>query len=251
MAGFPEQQPGVLYLTEGGQETELMYKHGHELPEFAMYPLLDDPRAVADLTDMYTRYLEIAAAHGFVALMGGLDYRASPDWASKLGISNEGLAEFQLRSIEFLRDVARPFEGQIPQILIAGVVGPRGDAYGLNRTITAEEAEEYHGVQIETLRRRGRLRERDDLQQRSRGSRRRPRRREGGAAALALLHRRSDRPAPQRAHPEGGGGDGGRAGGRCAAGLLRRQLRRTRRVRAGAGRGTWLERLRACARTRR
>ena len=43
MAGFPEQQPGVLYLTEGGQETELMYKHGHELPEFAMYPLLDDP----------------------------------------------------------------------------------------------------------------------------------------------------------------------------------------------------------------
>ena len=42
MAGFREQQPGVRYLTEGGQETELMYKHGHELPEFAMYPLLDD-----------------------------------------------------------------------------------------------------------------------------------------------------------------------------------------------------------------
>jgi homocysteine S-methyltransferase len=153
MAGFPEPQPGVLYLTEGGQETELMYKHGHELPEFAMYPLLDDPRAVADLTGMYTRYLEVAAEHGFAALMGGLDYRASPDWASKLGISRDGLADFQLRSIEFLRDVARPFEGQIEQILIVGVVGPRGDAYGHNRTITAAEAEEYHGVQIETLRR--------------------------------------------------------------------------------------------------
>jgi len=46
MAGFPAPQPGVLYLTEGGQETELMYRHGHDLPEFAMYPLLDDPRAV-------------------------------------------------------------------------------------------------------------------------------------------------------------------------------------------------------------
>jgi S-methylmethionine-dependent homocysteine/selenocysteine methylase len=153
MAGFPESQPGVLYLTEGGQETELMYKHGHELPEFAMYPLLDDRRAVADLTDMYTRYLEIAAAHELVALMGGLDYRASPDWASKLGISVDGLAEFQLRSIEFLRDVAQPFQGQIPQILIVGIVGPRGDAYQQNRTITADEAEEYHSVQIETLRR--------------------------------------------------------------------------------------------------
>jgi len=152
MAGFPEPQRGVLYLTEGGQETELMYKHGHELPEFAMYPLLDDQRAVADLTAMYTRYLEVAAAHGFVALMGGLDYRASPDWASKLGVSREGLAEFQLRSIEFLRDVARPFEGQLPGILIAGIVGPRGDAYGRNQTITADEAEEYHGVQIDTLR---------------------------------------------------------------------------------------------------
>jgi S-methylmethionine-dependent homocysteine/selenocysteine methylase len=152
MAGFPAPQPGVLYLTEGGQETELMYKHGHELPEFAMYPLLDDPRAVADLTDMYTRYLEVAAAHGFVALMGGLDYRASPDWASKLGISRDGLAEFQHRSIAFLREVARPFAGRIPQILFAGIVGPRGDAYGQDRTITADEAEEYHGVQIATLR---------------------------------------------------------------------------------------------------
>src|SRR4051812_26943992 len=130
-----------------------MYKHGHELPEFAMYPLLDDRGAVADLTDMYTRYFETAAAHGFVALVGGLDYRASPDWASKLGISPEGLAELQLRCIEFLRDVARPFERQVAQILIAGIVGPRGDAYGQNRTITAEEAEDYHGVQIATLRR--------------------------------------------------------------------------------------------------
>jgi S-methylmethionine-dependent homocysteine/selenocysteine methylase len=144
-----------MYLTEGGQETELMYKHGHELPEFAMYPLLDDRRAVADLTDMYTRYLEVAAAHGLVALVGGLDYRASPDWASKLGISRAGLAEYQLRCIEFLREIARPFRGQIPQILFAGIVGPRGDAYGLNHAITAGEAQEYHAVQIETLRQAG------------------------------------------------------------------------------------------------
>jgi S-methylmethionine-dependent homocysteine/selenocysteine methylase len=155
MAGFPDPQPGVLYLTEGGQETELMYRHGHELPEFAMYPLLDDPRAVADLTDMYTRYLEVAAEHGFAALMGGLDYRASPDWAGRLGISPEGLEDLQLRSIAFLRDLARPYEGQIPQILIAGIVGPRGDAYGRDRTITADEAEEYHAVQIGTLGRAG------------------------------------------------------------------------------------------------
>lgn len=151
MAGFPMVQAGVGYLTEGGQETELMYKHGHELPEFAMYPLLDDAGAVADLTDMYTRYLTVAAEHGLIPLMGGLDYRASPDWASKLGISPERLVDYQRRSIDFLRDVARPFADRLPTILFVGVVGPRGDAYGQDHTITADEAEAYHSVQLATL----------------------------------------------------------------------------------------------------
>ena len=155
MAGFPHQRDGVLYLTEGGQETELMYKHGHELPEFAMYPLLDDPAAVTDLRDMYTRYLEVAAACGLVPLMGGLDYRASPDWAGKLGISPAQLVEFQLRAVEFLRDVARPFAGEVPEVLFVGIVGPRGDAYGQDRTITADEAEDYHSVQITSLKEAG------------------------------------------------------------------------------------------------
>ena len=51
-----------------------MYKHGHELPEFAMFPLLGDRRAVADLKDMYTGYLEVAAKHGFVALMRAMTF---------------------------------------------------------------------------------------------------------------------------------------------------------------------------------
>lgn len=130
-----------------------MYKHGHDLPEFAMYPLLDRPDAAADLREMYRRIFEVAARHQCVPMVGGLDYRASPDWGAKLGHSREGLAEMQLRAIEFLREMARPFAGQVPQVLIAGIVGPRGDAYALNRTITAAEAEEYHSVQLDTLRR--------------------------------------------------------------------------------------------------
>ena len=49
-AEFPQQQPGLNYLTEGGQETEIMYKYGFDLPHFAMFPLLDNPRAMAELT---------------------------------------------------------------------------------------------------------------------------------------------------------------------------------------------------------
>jgi S-methylmethionine-dependent homocysteine/selenocysteine methylase len=155
MTGFPAPTPGVLYLTEGGSETELMYQHGHELREFAMFPMLDDAAARADLEDMYRRYLEVAATYGFVPLMGGLDYRASADWARRLGLSSEQLVELQLRSIDFLREVARPFADRIPKVFFAGIVGPRNDAYTEDDTITADEAEAYHADQLATLRTAG------------------------------------------------------------------------------------------------
>lgn len=153
MAGFASQRDGVFYLTEGGQETEILYRHGHDLPEFAMYPLLDNPAAMADLKAMYSRVLDVTAEHGCVAMLSGLDYRGSPDWGEKLGYSRDGLADALLRSIGFLRDVAEPYRGQITQILIGGQVGPRGDAYSLNRTITADEAEDYHAFQLEVHKR--------------------------------------------------------------------------------------------------
>lgn len=139
------------FLTEGGTETEIMYRHGFDFPHFAVFELLRNPQAVRVLKDMFTRYLDVVAESGFSALIGGLDYRASPDWGKLPGCSPAGLLEVQTRCIEFLRDVARPYEGQIPEIRYAGIVGPRGDAYALNRTITAEEAEAYHAVQLESL----------------------------------------------------------------------------------------------------
>lgn len=147
---FPRED-GLLYLTEGGTETEVIYRHGHRLREFAMFELMDDPAAVADLEDMYRRYLDVAAKHGFAALMAGFDYRASPDWGRKLGYSPDRLREMQHKCIEFLRDVARPYVDQLPRIALAGCVGPRGDAYSLNRGITADEAEAYHSTQMGTL----------------------------------------------------------------------------------------------------
>lgn len=148
---FPRQQDGRFYLSEGGTETEFMYKHGFELPHFAMFPLLDNPKASAKMKDMFRSYLDVAADHNFCALMGGLDYRASPDWGELLGYSPAGLADANLQSIEFLRDVASEYSSDIPETLIQGLIGPRGDAYARNESITESEAEDYHAVQLETL----------------------------------------------------------------------------------------------------
>ncbi|MCX7041380.1 MAG: homocysteine S-methyltransferase family protein [Gammaproteobacteria bacterium] len=148
---FPQQADGTIYLTEGGQETEIQYRHGHHLPEFAMFPLLDQPKAVEDMTAMYQRYLDVAVAAGMPVMMGGLDYRASPDWGAKLGYSPAALASMQVRCIDFLREVAEPYRSRLPAIYISGVAGPRGDAYSLNQSITAESAEAYHFAQLSTL----------------------------------------------------------------------------------------------------
>ena len=148
---FPPQKEGRFYLSEGGSETEILYKYGFELPQFAMFPLLDNPGAVSKLQGMYRNYLDVVAKHGMSALIGGLDYRASPDWGDLLGYSPEGLSEANHKSIAFLREVADEYVSDIPEILIQGLIGPRGDAYDRNQSITADEAEDYHSVQLTTL----------------------------------------------------------------------------------------------------
>jgi len=68
-----------------------------------------------------------------------------------LGYSREGLAEANHQSISFLREIADEYTTDIPEILIQGLIGPRGDAYERNETITANEAEDYHSIQLGTL----------------------------------------------------------------------------------------------------
>lgn len=74
---------GKFYLAEGGTETEILYKWGFELPEFAMFPLLDNPKADAVIRNMYRRHFDVAQAHDTGLVIIGHDYRASPDWGAK------------------------------------------------------------------------------------------------------------------------------------------------------------------------
>lgn len=152
---LPPMGAGELFLTEGGSETEVMYRHGFELSEFAMFPLLDNPKAVPIMRDMFRAQLDVAAEYGLSFLLTGLDYRASPDWGAKLGYSPQSLADANIAAIDFLRDIAKDYKGQIPRLLIGGILGPRGDAYNLNASITTESAEDYHAVQLETLKTAG------------------------------------------------------------------------------------------------
>ncbi|WP_203564896.1 homocysteine S-methyltransferase family protein [Aliiroseovarius sp. PrR006] len=151
MQEFPPRLENKFYLTEGGTETELLYKWGFELPEFAMFPLLDDPKADQVLRDMYRRYFDVAEKFDTGMLIMSHDYRASPDWGAKLGYSPEGLADMQRRTIDFLEGMRCEYQGRVSDVYIAGCIGPKGDAYGTGGDISEDEAEEYHSVQLSTL----------------------------------------------------------------------------------------------------
>jgi S-methylmethionine-dependent homocysteine/selenocysteine methylase len=148
---YPPRLVSKFYLTEAGTETEVLYKWGFNLPEFAMFPLLDNVEANECLRGMYRRYFDVAESHGTGLLITGHDYRASPDWARKLGYSLEDLTEMQYRTIEFLTNMRTEYEGRVSDVYVSGCIGPRGDAYGTGDEISESEAEDYHSVQLSNL----------------------------------------------------------------------------------------------------
>lgn len=148
---FPELKQGRFFMCEGGTETEIMYRYGFEFPHFSAFELLKNPQAMARLTEMYEKYFAVVARYRLSALVGGLDYRASPDWAAKLGYTNAELERIIHQCMAFLRKVAEPFSGEIEEILFQGTVGPRGEAYDHRQPVSIDAAQQYHSLQLSAL----------------------------------------------------------------------------------------------------
>jgi S-methylmethionine-dependent homocysteine/selenocysteine methylase len=142
------QMKGGLFLTDGGLETSLIFHEGWELPHFAAFNLLKDEAGTAALRTYYERYLAIARANGLGFVLESPTWRASADWGDKLGYSREGLADANRRSIALMSELRNRFAGAAP-IVVSGNVGPRGDGYDPGTIMTADEAQAYHGVQID------------------------------------------------------------------------------------------------------
>lgn len=148
-------QTDDIFLTDGGSETWLMYKRGFELPNFSAFHLLNDQQASAALREYYMAFANIAAELGAPFIFDSLTYRASRDWGALLGYSAQGLAEMNHRCIDLYRDCAAKAGLAAENTVISGCIGPKGDAYKLNQSLTAEAAEEYHSEQIETFKAAG------------------------------------------------------------------------------------------------
>ena len=235
----PEQ-----FVTDGGLETDLIFHHGIDLPDFAAFPLLDDERgrdAADELLRRSTPPSPRAAGAGL--LLETPTWRANPDWGARARVRRRRAwtASTATRSSSSASSAS------------AGPTGcrARGSAARSGRAATAtgraprvdpDEAADYHRPQLAAFAEAG-----ADLATAltltdvgealgvvARGRRRR-------AAGRDLVHRRDRRPAARRHDPRRGDRDGRRrtAGRRTSWSTARTRPRRARagrrRVLARAG----------------
>ncbi len=147
----PPQLSGELFLTDGGIETSMLFHEGIDLPYFAAFPLLNDPKGQDVLKKYFHNHCAIANKYNVGFILEAITWRASMGWAEKLGYSKQGLDEMLHNAIEFLIPFRNEYENENTKMVISGCIGPRGDGYVPGELMTVEEAEDYHALQIETL----------------------------------------------------------------------------------------------------
>jgi S-methylmethionine-dependent homocysteine/selenocysteine methylase len=149
-AGLPQVGGGV-FLTDSGVETVLIFHHGYELPDFAAFVLLDDEAGVETLRSYYRDHAAIARDAGAGFIFESPTWRASPDWAKRLGYTDGALAAANRKAIDMLVEIRSELDGDGPPMVVSGCVGPRGDGYQPSALMTADEAQSYHSTQIATF----------------------------------------------------------------------------------------------------
>jgi S-methylmethionine-dependent homocysteine/selenocysteine methylase len=145
------QLDGSLFLTDGGIETTLIFHEGLELPDFAAFHLLKSEAGRAALRRYFQTYADLAERFGAGLILESATWRASRDWAAKLGYDAAALAEANREAVAMLEEIRDAFERSGRKAVISGAIGPRGDGYQPDRLMSEAEAEDYHGEQIGTF----------------------------------------------------------------------------------------------------
>lgn len=145
------QLEGGIFLTDGGLETDLIFNHGVELPEFAAFVLLDDEDGIQALRDYYRRFADISSRHQTGFIFESPTWRSNPDWGETLGYRTDALNEANRRAIELMLGLRDELSESTGPVVVSGCIGPRGDGYIAETAMTAEEAADYHRAQIDAF----------------------------------------------------------------------------------------------------
>lgn len=140
-----------FWLTDGGLETTLIFGDGFALPDFAAFTLLASDDGRQALERYYRSYIAIARRHGAGLILETPTWRASADWGRRLGYDAAGLQSANAAAVAFLIALREAEPPLTAPFLISGNLGPRGDGYRADASISADQAQQYHAEQIGTL----------------------------------------------------------------------------------------------------
>ncbi|MEU4235730.1 homocysteine S-methyltransferase family protein [Actinoplanes sp. NPDC026619] len=142
------QMAGHPMVTDGGLETDLIYHHDVDLPDFAAFPLVDDERGRELLLSYYADYVDIARRAGVGLQLETPTWRASSDWGDRLGHTAADLDRLNRASVALLVELRE--RSGLSSLLVSGCIGPRGDGY-VAGALTPEDAAKYHAPQIDSF----------------------------------------------------------------------------------------------------
>ncbi len=147
----PLPAPGGLpYVADGGLETDLIFHRGFDLDEFAAFPLLYEDNGRGALVDYYGAYADIAGEAGAGLILAAPTWRANPEWARRIGYDAAATHRANCDAITFLKGLREGWPDLV-NVLVSGVIGPRGDGYVAGERPEIGEAADYHRVQIESF----------------------------------------------------------------------------------------------------
>jgi len=140
-----------LFLTDGGIETSLIFHDGLDLPLFAAFDLLKDDEGTAALRNYFRPYAQLAAENRTGFVLESPTWRASPRWAKEIGYSEEELDRLNRKAIGLMEELREEFESDDAPFVISGCIGPQDDGYSPQTKLSAEDAQTYHSVQVNTF----------------------------------------------------------------------------------------------------
>ena len=144
-----------LILTDGGLETDLIFNHNIELEHFAAFPLIENVAHKNVLKNYYKDYLELAKKYQTGFILESPTWRANLNWGKLLGYNYEELIAANKKAIALMKELKSLYENDLPEILISGQLGPKGDGYVAGKTMTSDEAAGYHNLQVQAFKEAG------------------------------------------------------------------------------------------------
>jgi homocysteine S-methyltransferase len=138
------------YVSDGGLETDLIFHHGVDLPEFASFPLVEDDRGRELLRSYYDGYAAVARRAGAGLTLETPTWRANPDRGADVGYDQTGLDRVNRASVALLHQF-RDTYGDLDDVRVIGAIGPRGDGYVAGERADPDEAAAYHRAQVEAF----------------------------------------------------------------------------------------------------